>query len=77
MLARRAEGRPTTLAGLLDETYTDGFIVMRDGAVAYERYFNGMMPRTLHLCDQLPRNAMGKVQKKVLTESVAARASST
>ena len=37
-----SEGGPTTLAGLLDETYTDGFLVLKDGAIAYERYFNGM-----------------------------------
>jgi hypothetical protein len=42
-------GAPTTLAGLLDETYTDGFLIIRNGAIAYERYFNGMTERTLHL----------------------------
>ncbi|RWX67024.1 6-aminohexanoate hydrolase, partial [Mesorhizobium sp. M4B.F.Ca.ET.089.01.1.1] len=35
-------GSATTLAGLLDETYTDGFLVLKDGKIAYERYFNGM-----------------------------------
>ena len=43
------KGAVTTLARLLDDTYTDGFIVLKDGAVVYERYFNGMTPRTLHL----------------------------
>ena len=27
-----SDGRPTTLAGLLDETYTDGFLVLKDGS---------------------------------------------
>jgi len=31
------EGRPTTLAGFLDETYTDGFLVLRDGKVVHDR----------------------------------------
>src|SRR5262245_21094985 len=54
-----SEGGPTTLAGLLDETYTDGFIVMRDGAVAYERYFNGMTPRTLHISQSVSKSVTG------------------
>ncbi|SMH37995.1 serine hydrolase domain-containing protein [Mesorhizobium australicum] len=50
MLAvRTVSGASSTLADLLDETFTDGFLVMKDGAVVYERYFNGMTPRTLHL----------------------------
>ena len=52
-------GRPTTLAGLLDETYTDGFIVVRDGAIVYERYFNGMTPRTLHLSQSVAKSVTG------------------
>ena len=51
-------GRPTTLAGLLDETYTDGFIVLKDGAVAYERYLNGMGERTLHLSQSVGKSVV-------------------
>jgi CubicO group peptidase (beta-lactamase class C family) len=54
-----SEGGPTTLAGLLDETYTDGFIVIRDGVVAYERYFNGLTPRTLHLSQSVSKSITG------------------
>lgn len=54
-----SEGRPTTLAGMLDETYTDGFIVLRDGAVVFERYFNGMTPRTLHLSQSVAKSVTG------------------
>ncbi|MFN4143223.1 serine hydrolase domain-containing protein [Aestuariivirga sp.] len=49
-------GGATTLAGLLDETYTDGFLVVRDGAIVYERYFNGMTPRTLHLSQSVAKS---------------------
>src|SRR5690349_15257984 len=35
LVVEDSEGRPVTLAALLDETYTDGFIVIRDRAVAY------------------------------------------
>ena len=50
------EGGATTLAGLLDETYTDGFIVLKDGAIVFERYFNGMEPRTLHLSQSVAKS---------------------
>jgi CubicO group peptidase (beta-lactamase class C family) len=51
-----ATGAPSHLAALLDETYTDGFLVIKDGAVAYERYFNGMTERTLHLAQSVTKS---------------------
>ena len=42
-------GETTTLARHLETSYTEGLIVLRDGAVVYERYRNGMAPDTLHL----------------------------
>jgi CubicO group peptidase (beta-lactamase class C family) len=54
-------GRPTTLAGLLDETYADGFLVLKHGKVAYERYFNGMDERTLHLSQSMAKSVTGSV----------------
>ena len=54
-------GVPTTLAGHLDETYTDGFLVLKDGAIVYERYFNGMSQRTLHLSQSVAKSFTGIV----------------
>ena len=54
-------GAPTTLAGFLDETFTDGFLVLKNGAIAYERYFNGMVPRTLHLSQSVAKSFTGMV----------------
>jgi CubicO group peptidase (beta-lactamase class C family) len=54
-------GAPTTLAGLLDETYTDGFLVLKDSRIAYERYFNGMGERTLHLSQSMAKSVTGSV----------------
>jgi CubicO group peptidase (beta-lactamase class C family) len=54
-------GRPATLAALLDETYTDGFLVLKDGAVVYERFFNGMDERTLHLSQSMAKSVTGAV----------------
>ncbi|MDG4881684.1 serine hydrolase [Mesorhizobium sp. WSM4884] len=54
-------GATTTLASLLDETYTDGFLVLKDGRIAYERYFNGMDERTLHLSQSMAKSVTGSV----------------
>ena len=56
-----SSGRPATLAALLDETYTDGFLVLKDGTVAYERFFNGMDERTLHLSQSMAKSVTGTV----------------
>jgi CubicO group peptidase (beta-lactamase class C family) len=37
------------LERLLEETYTDGFIVLHRGRVVTERYFNGLTPDATHL----------------------------
>jgi CubicO group peptidase (beta-lactamase class C family) len=54
-------GSPSTLAGLLDETYTDGFLVLKNGAISYERYFNGMTERTLHLSQSVAKSFTGMI----------------
>lgn len=58
---RDGSGNATTLAGLLEETFTDGFLVLKDGAIAYERYFNGMTERTLHLSQSMAKSVTGMV----------------
>ncbi len=54
-------GRPSTLLDHLDESYTDGFLVLKDGAVVYERYFNGMTPRSLHLSQSMAKSVTTSV----------------
>ncbi len=55
------EGEATTLATLLDQTCTDGFIVLHKGAIAHERYLNGMDERTLHLSQSVAKSITGTV----------------
>jgi CubicO group peptidase (beta-lactamase class C family) len=52
-------GAPTTLSNFLDESYTDGFLVMHRGAVVYERYFGTMTPRSLHLSQSVAKSVTG------------------
>lgn len=42
-------GRSLDLATMLEETCTDGFLLIHDGVVLCERYFNGMTPSEPHL----------------------------
>lgn len=53
------DGVPATVAAFLEQTYTDGLLVLKDGGVAYERYFNGMDERTLHLSQSVAKSFVG------------------
>ena len=44
------------LDGFLERTYTDGFIVLRDGRIVYERYCNGLTDRTPHLLQSVSKS---------------------
>jgi CubicO group peptidase (beta-lactamase class C family) len=41
--------RELTVGEMLEETYTDGFLVLHQGRVVAEHYFNGMAPDVPHL----------------------------
>lgn len=43
------DGRSLDLRAMLEETYTDGFLVIQDGSVLCESYFNGMTASDTHL----------------------------
>jgi CubicO group peptidase (beta-lactamase class C family) len=52
-------GERTTVGALLQRTYTDGFLVLRDGRIASEQYFNGMLPHTRHLLQSVSKSITG------------------
>ncbi|MGN6679112.1 MAG: hypothetical protein ACTHKL_15220, partial [Streptosporangiaceae bacterium] len=47
-LRYQSGGRDMTVAEMLAETYTDGFLVLHRGEIVTEQYFNGMRPDTPH-----------------------------
>lgn len=49
-------------------TYTDGIIVMKDGAIVYEAYRNGMTPRTLHHCFSVTKSFVGLLAEILIAE---------
>lgn len=48
-VAFRVGRRTLTVGRMLDETYTDGFLVLHGGRIVTERYIDGMTPDTTHL----------------------------
>ncbi len=55
------EAGTTTLAAHLDNSFTDGFLVLHRGAVVHERYFNGMTARTPHLSQSMAKSVTATV----------------
>ena len=47
LVFEKSDGKKTSVKEMLDATYTDGFIVLQDGKVVFEKYYNGMTPDTL------------------------------
>lgn len=53
------DGRDITVGELLDETHTDGFLVLHRGRLVCELYFNAMEPHTLHLSQSVSKSLVG------------------
>jgi CubicO group peptidase (beta-lactamase class C family) len=60
-LAFRAGERELTVAELLAETCTDGFLVLHLGRVVAEHYFNGMAPDVPHLLMSVSKSVTSAV----------------
>ena len=53
------QGEMTTLADFLVDSYSDGFLVLYDGSIVYEAYFNGMSQASLHLLQSVSKSVAG------------------
>ncbi len=53
------EGPRKTVARILSDTYTDGFLILRKNAVVAELYFNDMKPATPHLSQSVAKSVVG------------------
>ena len=54
-----ARGETRSLQHFLDSTYTDAFIVLQDGIIIAEQYFNGMGADTPHLLNSVSKSFVG------------------
>ena len=57
----RVDGRVSTLADVLDETFTDAVVVVHDGRIVLERYDAGMTPDRVHLLMSVTKSVVGCV----------------
>ena len=51
-----SKGKKRTITEFLDYTYTDGFLIFKNGKIVHESYYNGMDVRTLHLCQSVSKS---------------------
>ena len=56
---RARTGETVTFAEHLATSYCDGICIVRDGRIIFERYFNGMHERTLHLLMSVSKSVCG------------------
>jgi hypothetical protein len=54
-------GRDLTVAEFLEDTWTDGFLVLHRGRVVTEQYFNGLRPETPHLLMSVSKSVTSTV----------------
>ena len=53
------EGQNQTFQEMLTSTHTDAFIVLKDGEILFEEYFNGMKPDSFHLMNSITKSFVG------------------
>ncbi len=53
------DGKTRTFREMLDMTYTDGIVILHDGEIVYEKYFNGMTPQTRHILFSTTKSMCG------------------
>ena len=55
---------------MLDETYTDAFLVLKDGVIITEDYRNGMAPDSLHLLNSVTKSFLGMLTGSLVEDGV-------
>lgn len=60
-IAFEIDGKTQSVSQFLDDSFTDGFIVLSKGKVVSETYMNGMQRRTTHLSQSVAKSVVGTV----------------
>ena len=55
----RLAGHTSTFAEVIAETWTDAVVVLHDGQIVFEQYFNGMTEETPHLLMSVTKSVVG------------------
>ncbi len=61
---------PVLLADYLAHSFVDGFLVLVDGAVAFEGYWNGMGPGTPHLLQSVSKSVVAMALGRLIENGV-------
>jgi ABC-type oligopeptide transport system ATPase subunit/CubicO group peptidase (beta-lactamase class C family) len=69
-LSIESVGRRYSFSELLKETDTDALVVLKDGKLAYENYFNGMQQDSLHLLQSVSKSILGALYSIMIAKGV-------
>ena len=59
-----------TLDHFVDSTYTDAFLVLKDGVLVCEQYFNDMAPHSHHLLNSVSKSFLGMLAGIVIHDGL-------
>lgn len=59
LIVSRSAGGDRSVADLLDATFTDGIVVLKESTVVFERYLNGLEDGTRHLLMSVSKSIVG------------------
>lgn len=62
------DGTTLSLTEYLRRTYTDGFIVVHDGKIVYEGYFNSYTPHQTHAWASMTKSVTGLIAAQLIDE---------
>jgi len=69
-LSIESMGKTYSLSNLLKETDTDAIVVLKNGELAYEKYFNGMQEGSLHLLQSVSKSILGALYSTMIEKGV-------
>lgn len=61
---------PTSVSQWIDESYTDGLLVLKDGKIAHESYWNGMDRHTLHLAQSVSKSVTSTAASTLIEDGL-------
>jgi hypothetical protein len=64
------DGRKVYVGEWLESAYTDGFMVLHNGKMVYERYYNDQLPTTQHLMFSVTKSFTGTMMLMLMEEGL-------
>lgn len=64
------DGQTLKLTKILEDTQTDSILVLRNGNVIYEKYFNGMTSDSKHLLQSISKSVLGVLYARMIDKGI-------